>query len=192
MVQKYTPELIAQLVLDVVRVQEPPVTTVEERIERIEQRQNVHDLLVTYCVYEDQKRWNDAASLFTENCVRVMAGTLDQVSEGRSALLEASGVPLKRSDPRWGEGAPSHLLADSPFKHLVCTEMIKLGPQNETARLVAYCDVVVTRGMGADFQRGVHEAAYYIELVHNNADGWLIDLLVILTDHAANPLFRAS
>jgi SnoaL-like domain len=185
-----TASVIAELLLDVVHVSEPPAQSVEEAVERIQHREAIHNVLVAYCYFQDERRWSDSVSLFTENCERTFAGTLDETVNGRDALLAAAGAPLKRTDPTFGTGATREELSELRYKHLLVTEMIKLGPGNHSARVVAYCQVVATRGTGDEFERGAHEATYYIEFQRPDDSGWLINRMIILTDNATNPLFN--
>ncbi len=182
--------VIIELLLDVVREREPPAHSLEEAVQRIQHREAIHNVLAAYCYFQDQRRWTDSVSLFTEDCERIFAGTLDGTVNGRDALLEASGAPLKRSDPTFGRGASREELSELQYKHLLVTEMIKLGPGNRTARVIAYCQVVATKGTGDEFGRGAHEATYYIDFQRHEDSGWLMKRMIILTDNATNPLFN--
>jgi hypothetical protein len=185
-----TATVITELLLDVVRESEPPAPSVEEAIQQIQHREAIHNVLVAYCYFQDQRRWTDSVSLFTEDCERIFAGTLDGTVNGRDALLAASGAPLKRSDPTFGRGTSREELSELQYKHLLVTEMIKLGPGNRSARVIAYCQVVATRGTGEEFKRGAHEATYYIDFQRPEGSGWLMKRMIILTDNATNPLFN--
>jgi SnoaL-like domain len=189
----YSDQEILDLVLEVAREEEPPCHTVEEAVRRLESREAIRNVMRAYCFYEDQHRWDEVVTLFTESCERIMAGTLQQTLKGRDELRAASGAPLQRTDERWGEGASRETLAATSFRHLLVTEMIKIKPDNRVARLVGYCQVVATRGAAAEYERGAHEATYYIEFTRPSDDhSWLIDKLVIMTEHASNPLFKQA
>ena len=186
----YPPAVVTELVLDVVRETEPPARSLAEAVERIGHRQAIRDVLAAYCYFRDEHRWSEAAAQFTEDCEWSFAGTLDETVRGRDAVLAASGVPLKRADPAFGRGASRAEWAELAYKHLLATEMIKLGPGNATARVIAYCQVVATRGTGGEFERGAHEATYYIDFQRTDHAGWLMKRMITLTDNAHNPLFN--
>jgi SnoaL-like domain len=186
----YSPAVVTELVLDVVRESEPPAASLEEVVERIQHREAIHNVLASYCYFQDEHRFTESVAQFTEDCERIFAGTLDGTVHGRDALLEASGAPLKRTVPSFGRGASREELSELKYKHLLVTEMIKLGPGNRTARVIAYCQVVATHGTGDEFERGAHEATYYIDFERSDGSGWLMKRMIIFTDNAHNPLFN--
>jgi 3-phenylpropionate/cinnamic acid dioxygenase small subunit len=186
----YSTSAINGRVLDVIREAEPAPKSTEDALERIRHREAIRNVLVSYCYYQDQRQWNESVSLFTEDCERYLTGTLDETNRGREELRAACGSQIPRSDSSWGEGASSEQMAEIEYKHLVTTDMIRLAGDYRTARLVAYCQVVATRGTGADHVRGAHEATYLIDFVNDDRDGWLMARQVILSDHASNPVFK--
>ena len=132
-------------------------------------------------------------ALFTNDCERVIAGTLDQVVTGREALLQAclATTPIRRSDDHYGESVSHTELAETEIRHYLTTETIKFAASGQTAWVVAYYQIVGTRGEGESFIRGSHEGTYHIELVRDPGAGWLMKRQVIWTNHATNPLFKA-
>jgi hypothetical protein len=186
----YSPELVTELVLDVVRESESPAKSVAETIERSEHKTAIHNVLASYCYFRDEHQWGDAAAQFSKDCEWSFTGSLSQTVHGREEMLATSGAPLQRTDPTFGRGATREDWDELKYKHLVATEIIKLDRGNRTARVVAYCQVVATRGVGEKFERGAHEATYYIDFERGDGSGWLMKRMITLTDNAHNPLFN--
>ncbi|MBV8084657.1 MAG: nuclear transport factor 2 family protein [Chloroflexi bacterium] len=182
-------------IFDVIRMPDEVPSTPEARLQRLEDKEAIRDVLSAYCYFEDQRRWHDMVALFTADCTREIAGTLDQAVHGREALLQAclATEPIKRAGGDFGEAVAHQQLAETEIRHVVTTELIRVQPDRAKAWLVAYYQIVATRGEGGAFRRGSHEGTYHIEFAPDAASNrWLIRRQVIWTNHATNPLFRAE
>jgi hypothetical protein len=177
--------------VDVLTLDDSSDGTLEERLERLEDRAAIRDLIMRYGWLCDQRRWDDLLELYTDDVERELAGTLDERVEGKEALREllvAPALPRKSSsDP----GAPPvDRILELELKHMIATEVVKILPGGDEAVAQVYYTMVVTRGQGEEFQRGVHDGTYEFHFVKRDGR-WLFRRQIIASNNATNPLFQA-
>lgn len=81
------------LLLDVVRRPRPTGGSVEERLQRMEDTQAVHDLVMAYGWLCDSRRWDELLDLYTDDFERVLAGTLEERASGKESLRQLYEAP---------------------------------------------------------------------------------------------------
>jgi hypothetical protein len=175
--------------LEVLALTEAPPTTLEERIARIEDREQIRELVMRYAYLCDARQWDDLLDLYTDDIERVLGGTLTEQVRGKEALRALLVAPvLPRKDAGAAGPPPASKLATYALRHLVADEIIRIAGDGRTATAaVAYSLVAVDP---ADERRGQHEGAYVFSF--RKVDGaWKFSRQVIFSNNAMNPLFRA-
>ena len=100
-------------------------TSLEQRIAALEDRAAISELLARFCLYADQRRWEDLVNLYTEDGVFDVMGPV----KGRAAILEAVGhLP----------GVWQH------WFHFVSNEIVEL--DGDRARAVSYFNAPYSAG----------------------------------------------
>ena len=74
------------MILDVARRTERPRTTVEERVDAIEARRTIHDLVMLYGWLCDARLWDELLDHYTDDFERTLLGTLDEHVKGKEAI----------------------------------------------------------------------------------------------------------
>ena len=92
-------------VLDVIRMSERARDAIDDRIQALEDRRAIRELVMRYGYLEDARRWDDMLALYTDDIERVLAGTLVETVRGKAALRERLVTPVMRS--KTGEAAAS-------------------------------------------------------------------------------------
>jgi hypothetical protein len=81
----------------------------EQRVTAVEDRLAISQLRSLYCYYVDQRRWDDLAALFTEDCE--FKGRLDLV-KGRDALVEYFTRAVQAMEASWHRTLNETLVLD--------------------------------------------------------------------------------
>ena len=167
-------------------------SSLEERITRIEDRIAIHDLIVKYAIFADERQWESLLAMYTDDVERQLAGTLAESVVGKDKLRELYNDPkLPRRTEKDGKAPSASELEKLGLKHMLSTDIIRLSDDGLSAEALVYYTMVATRGDGADMQRGVHDGILRFGF-RKQADAWLICRLAIESNNAANPLFRAE
>ena len=74
--------------LAVVHRSERPRTSIDERVQALEDRDEIRGLIMTYGYLCDARRWDDLLALYTDDIERVLAGSLVERVQGKPALRE--------------------------------------------------------------------------------------------------------
>ena len=181
------------MLLDVVRTPEHVPATLEERVTRAEDRATIVDLVMAYGWLCDSRRWDELLDLYTDDFERRLVGTLDEHIKGKDALREVYERPvLPRAGGAEGGPPPAEVLADYELRHMIHPPVVRISDDGKRATVAAVYSLVATSGDGADLRRGEHEGGYVWGLRKVPGVGWRFDRLVVISENARNPLFRAS
>jgi ketosteroid isomerase-like protein len=174
--------------LAVVQRQERARTTTEDRLRAIEDREAIRALIMTYGYLCDARRWDELLDLYTDDIERVLAGSLVERVRGKADLRAKLVAPtLER---RTGDGAPPppEQLEALGLRHLMASDVIRLGDDGTTATAAVQYQMVATSEAGG-FRRGAHEGSYVFDF--RKDDGrWRFCRQYIVSDNAHNPMFQ--
>jgi len=176
--------------VDLTTTEESPRESLEARIQLLEDREAIRDLIRRYGLLCDQRRWDDLLELYDDDIERQLAGTLDESVRGKEvlrALLEAPALP--RKDPSAPEAPPIDAILELDLKHMLSTELIRISDDGAKASAHVYYTMVVSRGDAADFERGVHDGHYEFTF-KKHGDIWRFSRQVVTSNNATNPLFQ--
>ena len=186
-----TDDELAEL-LDVVRTPERARTSLEERVELIETRRAITDLVMLYGWLCDARRWDELLDHYTDDFERTLLGTLSEKVKGKEKLRELYLRPVL---PRKGDGAgppPAEQINTYELRHLIHPPVVRVSDDGGHARVAAVYSLVATSGDGPAFKRGEHEGGYLFGL-RREADGrWRFESMVVISENARNPLFSAA
>jgi SnoaL-like domain len=178
--------------LEVVQRPERARTTLEERAQALDDRHEIRALIMTYGYLCDARRWDELLDLYTDDIERVLAGSLTETVRGKEQLREKLVAPtLERAAPdgRPAPAPPSHLLTLG-LRHLMASDVVRLGDDGTTATAAVQYSMVATSDGDAGYRRGVHEGSYVFDF--RKVDGtWKFCRQYIVSDNAHNPLFQA-
>ena len=182
------------MILDVARRTERPRTTVEERVDAIEARRTIHDLVMLYGWLCDARLWDELLDHYTDDFERTLLGTLDEHVKGKEAirpLYEAPKLPRAEGSANAGPPAAAQLQSYE-LRHMIHPPVIRVADDGRTATVAAVYSLVASRGDGADFVRGEHEGGYIFGMRKEDGGRWRFASMVVISENARNPLFRAS
>src|SRR3954463_1101203 len=92
-----------EMLLAVARTPGRARTSLDERIQLLEDHRQLHDLVLTYGWLCDARRWDELLDLYTDDFERFLVGTLEEHLVGKEVLRQRYIAPVL---PRKaGEGA---------------------------------------------------------------------------------------
>lgn len=161
-----------------------------ERVALAEDRHAIRDLVMTYGYLEDARRWDDMVSLYTDDIVRVLAGSLVETVEGKPALRARLVSPVMEAT----SGRPAAAGAELErldLRHLMWGDIVHVSPDRRTATAAVHYTLVATANGPDGHRRGSHEGSYLFEF-RREAGRWKFSRQVIVTNNAHNPMFAAT
>lgn len=184
-----TDEELGEL-LAVVHRSERERTTLEERVELLETRRAITDLVMRYGWLCDARRWDELLDCFTDDIERVLLGTLDERVQGKARLRELYKQPkLPRKEGVGGSPPTAAQINQYELRHLIHPPVVRVSDDGVTATAATVYSLVATAGEASDFRRGVHEGAYIFDFRREPGPAWCISRMVVITENARNPLF---
>jgi hypothetical protein len=181
-----------EMLLEVVRTPERPRTTVEERIQLIEDVRALHDLVLTYGWLCDARRWDELLDLYTDDFERFLVGTLEEHLVGKEVLRERYEAPVLPRKGGEGGPPPASQVNAYEIRHLIHPPVIRVSDDGTEATAAAVYSIVATSGDGPDLRRGEHEGGYIFGFRKEAGIGWRFSRMVVISENARNPLFQAS
>ncbi|HEX7096171.1 MAG TPA: nuclear transport factor 2 family protein [Acidimicrobiales bacterium] len=182
-----TDDELAQLLAVACAAEDEPADP-DERVQRLEDRRRIVELLIEYGLREDASRWDELLDLCTDDVERVLAGSLDERVTGKEALRAVLLAPVMPRKSGVGAAPPPEQVLAYEVRHLIDQPVVRV--HGDTATVVASYSLLATTGDGATFRRGRHEGGYVFELRRGGPRGWLISRMLIITENARNPLFN--
>ena len=175
--------------LAVVQRPERPRTTVEARVQALEDRDVIRGLIMKYGYLCDARRWDELLDLYTDDIERVLAGTLTEQVSGKAALREKLVAPTLERRSGEGSAPPPSALEALELRHLMASDIVRLGDDGVTATAAVQYQMVATVDDDRGFRRGVHEGSYVFEF-RRDGGRWRFSRQFIVSDNAHNPMFR--
>lgn len=167
---------------------EPERTTLEARIQAIEDREAIRQVLVAYGYLCDARRWDELLELYTDDIERVLGGTLTERVQGKAALRELYLAPAL---PHAGEGEapPASQLNTYELRHLIVGDLVRLDETGTRGWAIAAYSLVASSDVG-EFRRGQHEGGYIFEMRRCDDGRWRVSRMTVFSENARNPLFQ--
>jgi len=175
--------------LDVVQRAERTRVTPEERLQALEDRSAIRALIMTYGYLCDARRWDDLLDLYTDDIERVLAGSLTERVRGKAALREKLVAPTLQHRSGDGGPPPPEQLEALGLRHLMASDVVRLGDDGATATAAVQYQLVATSDDDRGFRRGAHEGSYVFDF-RKEAGTWKFCRQYIVSDNAHNPMFR--
>jgi hypothetical protein len=175
------------MLLDVVGTPERPRTTMQERVQLLEDQRRIADLIMQYGWLCDARRWDELLELYTDDFERYLLGTLEEHIAGKEEARKVYERPVL---PRkGGKGGLSRQPTALEIRHLIHPPVIRVADDNDHAIAVAVYSMAVTSGDGPDLRRGVHEGGYVFEFRREPVMGWRFSKMSVISENARNPMF---
>jgi ketosteroid isomerase-like protein len=186
-------EVESEALLEVVHRPERARTTVEDRVQALEDREQIRALVMAYGYLCDARRWDDLLALYTDDIERVLAGSLVERVRGKATLREKLVAPtLERRSAEGAPPPPPDHLVTLGLRHLMASDIVRLGDDGTTARAVVQYQLVAVADDERGFRRGAHEGSYVFDF-RKEADGqWRFCRQLIVSDNAHNPMFQKA
>jgi SnoaL-like domain len=176
--------------LEVVQRPEAARTSPDDRLQALEDREEIRGLIMTYGYLCDARRWDDLLALYTDDIERVLAGSLVERVQGKAALREKLVAPTLEHRSGEGSAPPPSSLEQLGLRHLMASDLVRLGDDGVTARAVVQYQMVAVSDDDRGFRRGAHEGSYVFDF-RKEADGrWRFSRQFIVSDNAHNPMFQ--
>jgi hypothetical protein len=119
-------------ILDVVRLQERPRQTLEERVALIEDHRALTDLVMLYGWLCDGRLWDELLDNYTEDFERTLLGTLDEKVKGKENILPLYVSPvLPRKDGDDAGPPPASQISTYELRHLIHPPVIRVSDDNQ-------------------------------------------------------------
>ena len=177
--------------LDVVSTPVHQRVTIADRVQALEDREAIRGLIMRYGYLCDARRWDELLDLYTDDIERVLAGSLVERVEGKDALREKLVAPTLAHRSGSGSAPPPQQLEQLDLRHLMASDVIRLGDDGTTATAAVQYQMVATLEDGRGFRRGAHEGSYVFQF--RKDDGrWRFCRQYIVSDNAHNPMFQQS
>lgn len=176
---------------DVINIPEKVPQTLAERLERVEAKLQVMDLVAQYVTSEHTTSVESdyrarPFPFYTEDIEYVLGGTLDVRVKGKEALQRHFAG--HRGFQRKRDGKPTWRGADSKFRHRLGLPVIRLSDDCKEAWVTCHFSGITTRFSSVHSRRVSHEGTFILTLVKQE-EGWRIRKFVNNSELAHNPLF---
>lgn len=178
-------------ILEVANRRERPRATLDERVELLEARRAITDLVMLYGWLCDARRWDELLDHYTDDLERTLLGTLDERVKGKEKLRELYDRPQL---PRRGDAAgppPADQINTYELRHLIHPPVVRVADDGRTATVAAVYSLVASSGDGPSFRRGEHEGGYIFGMRRERDGRWRFASMVVISENARNPLFSS-
>jgi hypothetical protein len=180
------------MLLDVARTKERPRTTVEDRLQLLEDQRTITDLVMTYGWLCDARRWDELLELYTDDFERFLVGTLEEHLVGKEILRERYFAPVLPNKGGRGGPPPAEQINSYELRHMIHPPVVRVSDDGQTATVAAVYSIVATSGDGPDLKRGEHEGGYIFGFRKEPDVGWRFCRMTVISENARNPLFQRS
>jgi hypothetical protein len=179
-------------VLDVLRRPEAARQSLEARVQLIEDKQRIRELVMLYGLFTDAKRYDELFELYADDIERELAGTLTEQVKGKPALLELMRRPQLPRKSGGGDLPPPEAIRAQEMRHLTAGEIIRVSDDGTQAWFTSHFMMVKTiDDPVAGFRRGAHEGTYVFTF-RKLAGDWKFSRMLVITNNAHNPLYQRS
>ncbi len=167
-------------------------STLEERLQLVEDKEAIRDVIMQYGFLCDAGRWDDLLELYTDDIERVLTGSLDEHVKGKQNLLQLYLHPVLPVRDNGGEQKTrlqSPTSGERAARHLISTHAIRVSDDGTEAWASAQYSLVLTSIDGDKFERGEHEGAYVFSF-RRESGHWKVSKLVVIANSLFNPMNR--
>ena len=176
--------------LEVVQQPERPRESIEERVQALEDHDEIRGLIMAYGYLCDARRWDDLLELYTDDIERVLAGSLVERVQGKPALREKLVAPTLQHRAGDGAAPPPSALEQLELRHRMASDLVRLGDDGVNARAVVQYQMVAVSDDERGFRRGAHEGSYVFDFRKESDGRWRFCRQFIVSDNAHNPMFQ--
>jgi hypothetical protein len=181
-----------EMLLEVVRRPERARTSVEERVQLLEDHRRVTELVMAYGWLCDAREWDELLDLYTDDFERFLVGTLDEHLVGKDALRAAYERPVLPRRGGAGGLSDDTRPQDLEIRHMIHPPVVRIDDDGDHAHVAAVYGLVVTSGDGPQVRRGEHEGGYIFELRRVPDVGWRFCRMTVISENARNRMFWGS
>jgi ketosteroid isomerase-like protein len=178
-------------VIEVFQRPEEPRATLEARVQAIEDRQAIRDVLYGYGYLCDARRWDELLEHYTDDIERVLGGTLTERVKGKAELRKLYVAPALPHDGE-GHAPPAAQINTYELRHLITGDVVRLGADGRTGWIAAAYSLVASTDQPDGFRRGQHEGGYIFEMRKEDDGRWRVSKMIVFSENARNPLFQGS
>jgi hypothetical protein len=164
-------------------------TTLEERVQVLEDKERIRDVVMQYAFLCDTRRHDELYALYTEDIERELGGTLTEVVKGKEALRTRHNNPKLERKEGVGGHLPAGGIRDIAPRHLMSPAVVRLSDDSKEAWASVYYSLVGIKQTNGSVERGVHDGSYLFHLKRVD-DDWRVSRFTVFTEHAFNPVFR--
>lgn len=177
-----------QQIIDVLRRAQPSPKDTEERLQLIEDRLEIEQLIHRYGYLCDFRLWDELMDLYTDDIERVLGGTLVERVKGKAELRpKYEALPLPNKD---GSGPPpAEQLNSYEIKHLITGIVVNV--QGDEASAVARYTISAQGVIDGEARRGTHDGSYEFRF-RRTGEGWKFYYMLVVSGNAGNPMFQRS
>ena len=170
---------------------ERPRTTIEEKVQLLEDKRRLEELINEYGFACDNQGWDVLEEIYDDDIEREIGGTLAEKVLGKHELIELHRNPvLPRAAGVDTVKADVTRFRNRELRHLISTKVIRVADDNQAAWALCYYQMAVIGQDDAGWQRGEHEGTYIFTF--SRATGtWKFTQHLIWSNNAVNPMFAA-
>jgi hypothetical protein len=169
--------------------EERPRTTLEERIQLLEDRWTIQQMIDEYGMCCDARRWDRLEELYAEDVEREIMGTLAETVKGRDQLIERHRNPvLPRAEGINTAKVDLTTFRNLEIRHLISTRIIRISDDSQTAWALAYYQMAVIGQRKGEWKRGEHEGTYVFTFTRK-VGRWQFAQHLVWSNNAVNPMF---
>jgi 3-phenylpropionate/cinnamic acid dioxygenase small subunit len=166
----------------------------EAKVQLLEDKAAIRDLIMRYGFLCDARRWDDLLELYVDDIERVLGGTLDERVRGKAELkklLEAPVLPRRPSDGQSRTRMVTGAGATWSARHLMSSDVIRVSDGGTEASASVQYTLVVTSVEGDQFDGGSHEGAYIFSF-RKVDEIWKFSKQIVIANTAFNPMFSQA
>jgi ketosteroid isomerase-like protein len=183
MATKEQKEFAKRQVAEVLNRKEFVPSSLEERIQVLEDKDAIRDLIGRYAIYCDAGAYQDLYGIYSEDIERTLTGTLDESVKGKAEVrrvMEDPNLPLR------GGGQKMQRDETTEGKHIIAIECIRIAEDRDTAYAAAVYQLAMADEAGGTYTRGLHEGRYIFSF-RREPVGWRFTKLEIASNIGTNP-----
>ena len=167
-------------------------TTMEDRLQLIEDKTRLEEMINEYGLACDYKMWNVLQRIYHEDVEREIGGTLAETVKGRDALIHLHDKPtVKRAAGVTTKKRDLDTLEDRTIRHLISTKVVRVADDNRRAWALCQYQMAVAGKENGKWLHGLHEGTYLFSF-EKTGDEWQFTQHLIWSNHAVNPVFAVE
>jgi hypothetical protein len=181
MVTKEQIEFATRQVNEVFNIPDSRPANLEDRIQRLEDHEQIRDAIGHYAICTEAHAWDDLFRIFTDDVERVLWASGHVVS----GIDELRQVMCGPTIPVVGGVYTKPAEGSEENKHLMTISGIRVLDGRTEAKAACVYQIAVSKEENGQWERGLHEGRYLLTLRLEN-DRWKISKFEILSNIALN------